>query len=128
MQNLNDTSDPGAVPNSADVDRRMQRITEYSELALNNSDPLEANLGAVIGDLNFLAYQFRHAIDNMVEENGQAPVDNEHFVPTVEIVLKVHRQIERLTKIMAKREADTNVSALLLNQEAKIVQFDTQPK
>jgi hypothetical protein len=81
---------------------RRQKITDYVGESLKKSDLLEANLGAVNGDLMSLASRFRGALEEVLERSPESLAEMAEFMPTIDVYLRVTKQVERYSQLALK--------------------------
>ncbi len=93
---------PEAVPEVSTVgasdlpQRRLEKIHEYLLESLDRPDSFRANLGAVSGDLLWMALKLKGAIEVALSD-AASPLGNfERLAPAIDEYLKVVRQIDRL--------------------------------
>jgi hypothetical protein len=90
---------------TSSCDLRLQRLVDYMADALTKRNPLEANLGAVNGDLLLLEYRFRQGLDDLLNEAPNSLEELQAAMPGVEGLLRIVKQIDRFSQLASKLAA-----------------------
>ncbi len=78
---------------------RYKRIQEYLEEVLRERSPLMATLGAIASNLMFMEGQLAKALQGALAESSDPLGDLEHLGRSMDLYLKVVRQIDRLSAL-----------------------------
>jgi hypothetical protein len=90
-------TDPSPPPGPSPAQRaRLARA--YQAAACRRPDPLAANLGVLTGDLLVLAHGFAEQVPAALAAAGPDPAADPRFARTVELYLKLLRQVDRLAQ------------------------------
>jgi hypothetical protein len=81
---------------------RHERVDDYLDHALKASHPLEANLGVVHSDLMWFAGTLNDTLSGYRREAAETLLAKEEFFPTLEMYLKVSKQIDRFAQLLLK--------------------------
>jgi hypothetical protein len=99
-------AEPGnEIPAEGLEERRRQRLDEYRRKALEHPDPLQANLALINAKLIELSVKMGAVIDEAMDRDSLALAHLGHLEPTVELLLKVDRQIDRFAQVAYRAEA-----------------------
>ncbi len=89
-----------ADPATPDLSKlRLEKIREYLVDSLQQTDTLQANLGATSSDLMLMGYRLKEAIEIAFADASNPIGRFEQLMPAVEGYLKVTRQIDRLAQL-----------------------------
>ena len=79
--------------------RRLARIRDYAQAALDEVDPLRGNLQACSAELMEIAMSLKTAIDEALLDEQNLLHRFKEINPLVEVFLKFHRQIDRYAQL-----------------------------
>jgi hypothetical protein len=99
-------------------DPRLERIHDY----LNDSssrDNFAAVLGGVNGDLLLMEYRIKQTLEDAMQPGTIACEELEPLMPTVNVWLKIVKQMERVSRLLVKlddheRNSNSNAAKLAL--------------
>jgi hypothetical protein len=102
-----EAADPAdSPPTGRRRSRRLERIRDYQRGSLANPDPLQANLGAVNGDLMRIAYRLIKITDAALARSPDPAEGLAGLLPAVGACSQVTRQIHRFSELSHRlREA-----------------------
>src|ERR1700704_2299928 len=86
--------------------RRAERLADYLSSALEELDPLEANIKVVNGRLMRVADYVTAVIEDNAVQQGTSLSGFMALQPAVEAVTKIAREIEKLGRFTTRREAE----------------------
>lgn len=94
----------GAIePPACDAENiRQQRIVDYVTESLAKNDLLEANLGAVNGDLMLIAYRLQAVLGDVLQRPPESLVELSELMPAIDGYLRVTKQVERYSQLALK--------------------------
>jgi hypothetical protein len=84
---------------STEANRRLERLGECVKAALAMDDPLEASLGAMTGDLMFLGYRLRQALERRLDEGIRSADELTGAMPALDAYLRVTKQVDRFSRL-----------------------------
>ena len=79
--------------------RRLTRIRDYAQAALDQADPLRGNLQACSAELMEIALLLKTAIDEALLDEANLLQRFKEIGPLVDMFLKFHRQIDRYAQL-----------------------------
>jgi hypothetical protein len=85
-------------------DVRLQRIIEYMRDSLADSDPLDANLGAVNADLFLMAHRLMQGMGDVLESRPDSLEEFGLVHQSLDHYLRVTKQIDHFTQLIEKRK------------------------
>jgi hypothetical protein len=86
-----------------DDDRRIARLRDLLEDALDEPDPLRANLRAAIADLLEIGYRLGAGIKATMGSEPKSLARHEELVPVISSMALVHRQATRYVQLDQER-------------------------
>jgi hypothetical protein len=94
------THSEAAAPSAADITaKRRATIESLLVQALNEPDPMVANLGATSSDLFEMAFHVKQSISASLAQTPNSLEALPNLLPAMEMYLKLTRQSERIAKI-----------------------------
>jgi hypothetical protein len=100
------TEDVSQKPcDETDVDDvRLQRIIEYLQDSLADSDPLDANLGTVNADLFLMAHRLMQGMGDVLASRPDSLEEFDLVHQSLDHYLRVTKQIDRFTQLLERRK------------------------
>ena len=83
--------------------RRLEKALNCVDCALECDDPFEASLGAMTGHLMYVNAQLDEAVRDKLSQNDATLDRLRSVLPSLEMGLKVSRQIDRQLQIMRRK-------------------------
>jgi len=103
---MNATNDQPGQSNQSDTrpDEREALISRYQTEAMQQPDPLRANMGVVSADLMRMMYRYGKSTEMAWAKNGPA----RDLTRQAETMLKISREIERLARFDRQMDVKTS--------------------
>jgi hypothetical protein len=89
-------------PESPRRNRRLQRVADYRQKALANSDALVANLGAINSDLMVIAYWLMRATKTTLAHSSNPCEELASHLPAIQTCAQLTRQIARFAQLQLR--------------------------
>ena len=103
-----DRPDKGPVPKSEQAIRldeaRLHRAFDYLKSTLQESDPLDANLGSINSGLIRMSLGFERSLLSKLEDGSPDVGQLIQILPAIETHLRMMRQVERFAQLKLRIE------------------------
>jgi hypothetical protein len=90
---------PTEIQNESTVELRLQKIEQYQRESLANPDVGQANLAAANAGLMRVGLQLEEAVIALLSKHDKSLEWLKPIQPTIELQLKVSRQIDRFSRL-----------------------------
>ncbi len=99
----------------SDIEARLKVANDYLSKSLEKQDPLEANLGSVNSGLIRVAVQLDETLRKAIESGPRTLEFMHQLEPSIELVLKLARQIGRFADVELRASKESKNTERLIN-------------
>jgi hypothetical protein len=93
-----------STDDEVEVDARMTQLEKYTRHALSHSNPFEANLGALNGDLMQMAHALMQAIEKELSDSMGGLDGLKEMMPVMNMHLRYTKQVQIFSQLIHQRE------------------------